>query len=104
MSPRLPISPREPQSLSILERPRNMGKKKKNRPNRDPKYYICRKRGHLIAEYPEKKPEAEPTETMVIIETEETEIAQHEPIEKTPLDMFLEEVTQQPEIVEMMKE
>src|SRR3989337_1829720 len=74
------------------------------RPNRDPKCYICRKRGHLIVDCPEKKPKEEPTETMVVIETEETEIAQHEPIEETPLDMFLEEMIRQPEIVERMKE
>ena len=105
MTPRPPTPPREPQSLSVIEHQRSTGtKKRKSRPNRDPKCYICRKRGHLIADCPEKKLETEPTETMVAIETEETEIAQHDPIEETPLDMFLEEVVQQPEVVEIMKE
>src|SRR5215208_1670099 len=104
-SPRPPTPPREPQSQRVPELPRNEGtKKKKSRPNRPPRCYICKKRGHLIAECPEKEPEKEPTETMVVIETEEVEIAQHEPIEETPLDMFLEEVTKQSEIIEMMKE
>src|SRR5687767_7290892 len=83
--------------------PKQKRQERKTRSNRNPKCYICRRRGHLTYDCPTKKPQ-EAEEINVVIVTEEVEIVQHEPIQETEMETFFEKMAQRTEIVEQMKE